>query len=361
MSLKPHYFKIGIFVIIATLLILSAIVIFGAGLLIQEKIYFETYFDESVSGLSVGATVELRGVPLGQVDRIAFVRDIYDFPGLSKATPKYGNYVVVQCSVPRENLPEASAEEMKDRLQQMASEGLRVRLASNLLTGQALLQAEYLDPNRFSPIEIDWEPKHLYVPSAPSTLTTLKDSVDKVLNKLQEMDIEGLISTVEELTKSLTTAVNDADVGGISKQAKALLTEARVKVNKLDTEKINTETLRTIESVNKAVNDANIPTLSRQFESLFTELRETNRNLKNLLTTSKPETEQTSLPQVVARLDRTLKRIEKFLYTQQPQLNLILLNFKEITENLKNLSETLSQNPSELIFSEPPPKSEPVK
>jgi phospholipid/cholesterol/gamma-HCH transport system substrate-binding protein len=57
MSKKPSYFKIGLFVIAGIFLIFAAVVVLGSGLLHQEKAYFETYFDESVSGLSVGSPV----------------------------------------------------------------------------------------------------------------------------------------------------------------------------------------------------------------------------------------------------------------------------------------------------------------
>ena len=70
MSTKPHYFRIGIFVILALALVVAAVVVFGAGLLAQDKMYFETYFDESITGLSVGSPVEFRGVRIGQVETI---------------------------------------------------------------------------------------------------------------------------------------------------------------------------------------------------------------------------------------------------------------------------------------------------
>ena len=75
MGTKPNYFKIGIFVIVAVILILAAVAIWGSGLFAEEKVYFETYFDESISGLSVGAPVEIRGVQIGRVERITFARN----------------------------------------------------------------------------------------------------------------------------------------------------------------------------------------------------------------------------------------------------------------------------------------------
>ena len=361
MSTKPHYFKIGLFVIVAGALILAAVVVFGAGLFKQEKIYFETYFDEAVSGLTVGSPVELMGVRIGQVENVAFVRDEYGLIGEPTAVSKYETYVAVLCSVPQENLPEVSHEQRIARLQNMISRGLRVRLASNILTGQAYLQADYLDPERFPVLEIGWKPKHLYVSSAPSTFATLKDSVDKVLYRLQEIDVEKLVAAVETLLISLDKAVEDVDAGGISQAAKALLAKAHSKVEELDTEKISATVVKAIDSVDKAVVDANVPRLSSEAQGLLAELRETNQNLKNLLASSEPDTKQSNLPEVIARLNTTLGRIDKLISTQQPQIDMILANFSEISESVKYLTETLKQHPSELIFSKPPSQSEVAK
>src|SRR4030042_4168189 len=103
MSVRPSYFKIGLFVIVGGLLILAAVVVLGSGLLRQEKAYFETYFDESISGLSVGSPVEFRGVRIGLVEKISFIRDEYDVLGPPSAISKYEHYVIVLCAVLREN------------------------------------------------------------------------------------------------------------------------------------------------------------------------------------------------------------------------------------------------------------------
>ena len=46
----------------------------------------------------------------------------------------------------------------------MITKGLRVRLASQGITGAAFLEADYIDPEKFPPMEIIWEPKTYYVP-----------------------------------------------------------------------------------------------------------------------------------------------------------------------------------------------------
>ena len=58
MSTRANYFKIGIFVITAAGLIISAIVILGVEAVFVRTIEMETYFKESVQGLDVGAPIK---------------------------------------------------------------------------------------------------------------------------------------------------------------------------------------------------------------------------------------------------------------------------------------------------------------
>ena len=361
MSTKPCYFIIGLFVIVAGALIVAAIVVFGSGLFAQKKLYFETYFDYSVSGLSLGSPVELRGVRIGQVEKIAFTRDEYDLAAQTSETPGYENYVMVLCSVLRDNLPDASDEQRMVRLKDMVARGLRVRLSSNLLTGQAYLQADYLDPERFKVLEIGWEPRNLYVSSAPGELETLKDSVDKVLLRLQELDIDKLVVAVENVLTSLDRAIADARIPEISKEARDLLAEARTQVRELDTDKISATAQQAFASAGRAVTNADVPALSREIKNLISEVRQTNQNLQKLVASPEPGSGPSNLPEMVARLNKTLGRIDKLISTERPQIEVILAKFKEISDNVKELTENLKRHPSDLLRSKPPLQSEALK
>jgi len=50
---KLSYFKIGIFVISATVIGVFGLLVLGVGSILQKKALVETYIDESVQGLDV--------------------------------------------------------------------------------------------------------------------------------------------------------------------------------------------------------------------------------------------------------------------------------------------------------------------
>src|SRR3972149_246046 len=60
------YFKIGLFVISATIIAVIGVVVLGVGALLQKKTILETYIDESVQGLDVGSAVKVPGVSGGK-------------------------------------------------------------------------------------------------------------------------------------------------------------------------------------------------------------------------------------------------------------------------------------------------------
>src|SRR4030042_1313916 len=282
MSMKPNYFKIGVFVILAIALIFGAAVVFGAGLFAQEKIYFETYFTEPISGLNVGSPIELRGVNIGKVENIAFVSKIYgDMVQSIQQTTKYGLCVVVVGSAPRESWQGLNLEQADALLLQMVARGLRFQITSNLLTGQSYLQADYFDPKEFPAFEIEWKPKYIYIPSAPSDMTTLRESVNNVLDMLRKIDVEKVLD-------SLDKAITDANVGELSQQAIGLLSEARLKVSALDTETLSASADRVLASMDRTVVDANVPELSQQLQSFIPEVGQTNKDLQKLLATPPP-------------------------------------------------------------------------
>src|SRR5438477_10217476 len=99
MSAQAHYFKIGLFMLSGITLVVLAVIILGAGALFKKKFMMETYFDESVQGLSVGAPLKYRGVTIGRVEHIGFVRNEYKTELSDDDRYSYGHYIDVRVYV----------------------------------------------------------------------------------------------------------------------------------------------------------------------------------------------------------------------------------------------------------------------
>lgn len=407
MDAKPHYFRIGLFVLVAVVLIVVAVILFGAGLFTQNRLEIESYFVESITGLSVGSPVEFRGVRIGQVEDIGFVGSTYHLDPNVPTNAVYASYVRVVIGVLRSKLPEPDDPQIETLLTRMVKNGLRVRVSSNLLTQQAFLEADLLDPNRYPTASIPWTPKYPVIPSAPSEFTTIKDSIDKILGQLQAIDAKGLATSLEKVFTSMNTAITEADLAQLSKEARGLLQASRQKVEELQMAKINAAAERFLASLNHAVDDANVPQLSRQVRGILTqtdqklaalnaqqinddlerllksldravadanvpavsqqtqalmaELRVTNKYLQTLFAPPPGVAPAPNVPEAVARLNQVLGRFNTLVATERPGIERMLNDLREITDSLKELISSLEQNPSELLFSKPPKKSEVLK
>src|SRR3954470_18051133 len=73
MAEKASYTKLGIFVVVTTVLLMAGLALLGAGAFLKHTFLAETYFPESVQGLEKGASVKLRGVTIGKVRSIELV------------------------------------------------------------------------------------------------------------------------------------------------------------------------------------------------------------------------------------------------------------------------------------------------
>jgi phospholipid/cholesterol/gamma-HCH transport system substrate-binding protein/paraquat-inducible protein B len=296
MSEKANYFKIGLFFVISVILIVAAVIVWGAGLFTKDKIYFETYFDSPVTGLNVGSSVELRGVKIGQVESIGFASAVYDISTDPATVSRYERYVRVLCSISaeesKERVGDITDEQREARTRNLIYQGLRLRLASNILTGQAYLEGTFVDPNRFPVLGITWTPQYMYIPSAPGQFSTMKDSVDKILAKLEGVDVSGL---------------------------------------------------------------------TKEIQGFFSEIRETNQEIKRLLTNPDPNAETANLAEVLTRLDNTLGSVNREIRTQSPEVDRFLRNLSAISDDIKEITATLKKHPSGLIFTVPPSKSEIIK
>ena len=142
MTEHASYTRLGAFVIAGVGLLLAAVVVFGGGLLRQRGVVIETYFDEAVQGLEVGAPIKYRGVPVGSVVEIALAQDAYQIPVTEDRFYKEGRYVVVRARLRATGELAAERRRIESRVPRELEAGLRVRLSSNI--------AAKLSPPKFS-------------------------------------------------------------------------------------------------------------------------------------------------------------------------------------------------------------------
>jgi len=345
MSQRANYFKLGLFVIGSIVAAVAVLLIIGTGRWFTPRVKMETYFNESVQGLDIGSKMKYRGVVIGEVTRISFSYVKYE---LDKPMGERKRYVLVEAQLePKLVGGKASTDIASPETTGIEVErGLRVRLAPQGITGTNYLEVDYVDPG--TPVlPIDWVPEFIYIPSAPSTVTTFVNAATEIVDRLKRLDIEA---TVANLNKLLVTA--DKTLSGI------------------DSGRLQARTEQTLGKIDSAFDQAKIRKLSDEAQGLIAELRQTNQDLKttlgspafrqlpqdasNTLQAMRTLVADPKLAQSVVHMERTLGRLDRIFGGREADLGTTLENLRQITDNLRDLTEDVKRYPSNVLFGAPP-------
>lgn len=344
MSQQAHYFKIGLFVVGAIALFVIGIVVLGAGRWFQKATLVETYFIESVQGLEVGAPVRLHGVRVGQVEAITLAREEYGvfFDPKTDSFP-YRGLVLVRMSVRPSVAVHFKEEDESTLMKRAVDAGFRFRLASQGITGVLYIESEFLDPERYPPMEIAWTPKTPYIPSAPSNLTELGAVLRSITRKLEQVDIDKVAKNLDTMITSVTRLINDVQGEHLGTEVKQVMGELRA----------------TIQDARRVLDS---PDLSKALKDSSLAMADIRRAAVDLTYTAKDAREaMKQLPEITARLNKSLRRVDALLAAEGERVDDLLENMRSVSEELHYLTKTVEHYPSQVLFGEPPNRSNVVK
>ena len=165
-------------------------------------------FNENVSGLTVGAPVELSGLRIGSVDSLAGIVDFNQF-GDSRVRLN----VIVSIQPARLGLPgDVTSAAALSLLQDRVANGLRARLASaSLLTGGLkveLVEVEDAPLARLTAVGLD-------LPVMPTTKSETSDAaatVEGVFTRINNLPIEELLSSAINVMNSAELLMSNPDL-----------------------------------------------------------------------------------------------------------------------------------------------------
>jgi paraquat-inducible protein B len=168
-----NHWKLGLFVVASLATAVGIASWVGSRLFQRQSFEAISYFDESVQGLEVGSPVKWRGVTVG------IVRDITVAPD--------GRHVQVTSAIFVDALKRLGLERPKPG-GAFIDPNLRVQLASAGITGIRFLETDIFDPVRHPAPQLPFEPPWNYVPTTPSTLKSVEESVLEILDRLPAVE-----------------------------------------------------------------------------------------------------------------------------------------------------------------------------
>jgi len=319
--------------------LLVALVWFLSGARISRGAVFESYFSESVQGLEVGAAVKYRGVTIGRVNEVGLVSAEYG-AGQTMA-PESTTYRQVFI---RYVLDASKIGQMPDT-RQVVGLGLRVRLASQGITGLSYLELDFVSPERYPALDVPWQPKSDYIPSMPSTFAQVQDAAQKVLTNLSNVDIDHLTTQLGGLVTDLRTNLASGDVH-------ATLAEA-------------TTALR---SISESIRAADLPALAADIRRSVGSIGDTlqgepmQKLLSNAgLAADRLATAAARLPPLLTALQATTQRAGNGTADIEQGLVPLLRDMKATAQNLREMTESLRRYPAQVLSPPPPRVTEPAR
>ncbi|SIR24839.1 paraquat-inducible protein B [Janthinobacterium sp. TND4EL3] len=188
-----------------------------------EAITTVFYFDQSLRGLQPGATVDFRGIVLGEVRSVGI-----EFDPVKK---NFRMPVTVNLYPARLGMRFKAAVDDEEGsaghqlLERMVSRGLRAQLRTgNLLTSQLYIALDFfpkapkvaLDPNRY-PLE---------VPTVPNTLDELQTQIASIARKLDQVPYAEIGNNLNATIKQANTLFKQLD-GQVVPEMRDTLTAAK--------------------------------------------------------------------------------------------------------------------------------------
>jgi phospholipid/cholesterol/gamma-HCH transport system substrate-binding protein len=307
MAGKQSKFMIGFFVTAGLVLAVVTIVWLGASTYFQKGTLFVTYFDESVQGLSVDSNVKYRGVNAGTVRSIQVAPDNKLVEVVMKIFMKGGD-----------------------------EKNLTAKLKSAGLTGIVYIELDQRNEEELdlSP-QITFPAEYPLIPSRPSDSRYILSVVDKIVSEMNKVDIKSIFDEVKGIVGGIDHIVNGPKMKNI--------------VNNLESATAH---------LNHAVALIDRLTAEGKLEDVLKETRGTVADTRALIGKIREDIDTMKLTESAVKANQIVAGVDKSVREMTFNLKNTADNLQRASENLDILMDKLRDDPSDLLFSRPPPISE---
>ncbi|TPW15235.1 MAG: paraquat-inducible protein B [Halothiobacillaceae bacterium] len=331
---------LGLFIVGAVILAISATLIFSGGWL-REKTLYVMYFIGSVNGLSVGAPVHFRGVKIGTVTDIRLLLD----PNNQKVKiPVY-----VELDPTRFSL--LSGEELSTiKMLSMIKNGLRAQLQmQSLLTGQLAIQLD-IYPDKPATL-IGATGKIIEIPTAPSP-------IQELTRLLEEFPVDKLLQDLTSAIQGVDTFFSSAALPQTIKQFDQTLRDYSALAN--DYQNLGQQLEQRSEHIATDLKSAlgEVRSTLQATQALISSGKTVMNNSNDLVNQLRNNADQitASTTETLTALKASSDSVNQLIAADSPlehQLSKTLAEVASSARALRALANTLEQNPEALLKGKP--------
>ena len=191
----------------------------------RPKLNVAVLFDGSVNGLGVGSEVRFQGLRVGQVADLGAVV-VED-----SAEAKVELRTVLAIEPGRLGLGEdATPDDALALLADFVDQGLRARLVTgNILSGSLIVELVEVADAAPATLNVDQQPFPT-IPTTVSNITDVADQAQGVLNRINSLPIEELLTSAVDLMDGANMLIRSEGMTQVPEQVAGLLSDARTLV-----------------------------------------------------------------------------------------------------------------------------------
>lgn len=329
MKASKLYLRVGVLVVVGAALGVGFL-LFLAGNRGGALMMVETFTDESVQGLDIGAPVRYRGVAVGRVTEIGLVGVAYR--DQASLTAQDRQLVLVRFGLNQ------AVMDTSPGLEAMIRAGLRARIAPQGITGVNYVELDIADPARFPAPSPSWQPATPLVPSMPSTVAQVRSAAETLVARLSEVPLERIANDLAGFLEALNHQTTNGDLAQTLREASATMAALRRQVDGADLPGLVAELRGIAGSARDVVNGGELRAALGGISGAAEDLRRTTQRL----------------PQTIEALERTLRATRGTTTDVQAELIPILNDLRATAASLRATMDAFRTSPSQSIFGAPP-------
>lgn len=326
MSKKPSATAIGLFLVVGMVLLVGGLMLFSTIKWFEEKTDYIVYFDGSVKGLSVGASVRYRGIRIGTVNNI-LIR--HNQNSEDPAIPVL--FEVNDDDLRKKMDVEPLLVGSDDAFAQRVRQGLRAQLESeSMVTGVLFVSLMFL-PKAPPPVFHQAEKRYREIPSVTSGMESLFETI-------QELDLKGIVTRVNSILTKLEGELDAAQM-----------------------KQISAGIVRVLDSLHEVVDDPNIKRTVAASYGAAKELRDLSRaiNKRVPVLADHVEASLVSVKSTLVEMERATADVRDTLGADSPlrsETVKSLEHLRRAVQSIEALAEFLRRYPDALVAGRKPPK-----
>ncbi len=311
---EENRFKLGIFVLAGTALMIAFIFFLGLRSALEPKLKFHTIFDESVQGLEVGSPVKYKGVTIGSVSEIKIL----------KANKKIRVNMDVNPQTIDFDPKQIDNKRYTDLITLEIENGLCCQLQMTGITGMKYIEVDYFK-NR-DQLEQKTGFKSGFIPPGVSILKSTIDTVSEALSQIAKVDFEAIGKDLQGTMNNMSKLTNIPELKEGIKAAKDTIVE-----------------------INRAVEKFNTSTEKGRIANFADALDKTLAAVNSLSVEIKKQVEAADLRGISQEFQSTLKEIKGAGSETSQSVNIALKKLNMTLTEITELVDFLEEDPAALL------------